>query len=178
MDIASGLHTRLTSVPGFEEKAEKLGRRLNDVRHSKREFDVGRGVKRTGKRLLTVGTDTSVGKMFTSLAIERGMKRRGMNATFRATAQTGIFIAGDGVSVDAVIADFISGAAEWLWPNNEPDRWDVVEGQGCKVRASCAGISLGLLEWKSVVLGKRVSIRVDVGGRRQNKQKNERNIQH
>src|SRR3546814_3789026 len=89
MDIASGLHTRLTSVPGLAEKAEKLGRRLIDVRHPTREFDVGRGVKRTGKRLLTVGTDTSVGKMFTSLAIEREMKRRGMKATFRATGQTG-----------------------------------------------------------------------------------------
>src|SRR3546814_16354275 len=114
MDIASGLHTRLTSVPGLAEKAEKLGRRLIDVRHPTREFDVGRGVKRTGKRLLTVGTDTSVGKMFTSLAIEREMKRRGMKATFRATGQTGLFIAGAGLPVDAVIADFISGTAPWL----------------------------------------------------------------
>src|SRR3546814_15343635 len=68
-----------------------------------------------------------------------------MKATFRATGQTGIFIAGDGISVDAVIADFSSGAAEWLSPNNEPDHWDVIEGQGSLVHASYAGVSLGLL---------------------------------
>jgi uncharacterized NAD-dependent epimerase/dehydratase family protein len=106
---------------------------------------VANGVKRRGRRLLTVGTDCSVGKMFASLAIEREMKARGMKADFRATGQTGIFIAGDGVSVDAVVADFISGAAEWLSPDNDDDHWDVVEGQGSLFHASYAGVSLGLL---------------------------------
>ena len=68
-----------------------------------------------------------------------------MKATFRATGQTGIFIAGDGVSVDAVVADFISGATEWLTPDNDDDHWDVVEGQGSLFHAAYAGVTLGLL---------------------------------
>lgn len=145
MDIASGLHTRLAGIPALAATAERLGRGLLDVRHPTRSFDVASGVKRRGKRLLTVGTDCSVGKMFASLAIEREMKSRGMKSDFRATGQTGIFIAGDGVSVDAVVADFISGAAEWLSPDNDDDHWDVVEGQGSLFHASFAGVSLGLL---------------------------------
>lgn len=145
MDIASGLHMRLTDLPGVAAKAEKLGRTLYDARHPTRDFATGKGHKRSGKRLLTVGTDVSVGKMFTSLAIEKEMKARGMKADFRATGQTGIFIAGDGVSVDAVVADFISGATEWLSPDNDEDHWDVIEGQGSLFHAAYAGVTLGLL---------------------------------
>ena len=145
MDIASGLHMRLTDLPGVAAKAEKLGRTLYDARHPTRDFATGKGHKRSGQRLLTVGTDVSVGKMFTSLAIEKEMKARGMKADFRATGQTGIFIAGDGVSVDAVVADFISGASEWLSPDNDEDHWDVVEGQGSLFHAAYAGVTLGLL---------------------------------
>lgn len=145
MDIASGLHMRLTDLPGIGEKAGKLGRQLYDARHPTRDFATGKGHKRSGKRLLTVGTDVSVGKMFTSLAIEKEMKARGMKCDFRATGQTGIFIAGDGVSVDAVVADFISGASEWLSPDNDEDHWDVVEGQGSLFHAAYAGVTLGLL---------------------------------
>lgn len=144
-DIASGLHTRLNAIPEIADAAARLDRRLFDVRHPTQNFDVANGVKRRGRRLLTVGTDCSVGKMFASLAIEKKMKARGMKADFRATGQTGIFIAGDGVSVDAVVADFISGAAEWLSPDNDDDHWDVVEGQGSLFHASYAGVSLGLL---------------------------------
>ena len=144
-DIASGLHTRLDSVPALAAKAVQAGRQLIDVRYPKEEFNVGNGIKRTGKRLLTVGTDCSVGKMYTALAIEREMQARGLNATFRATGQTGIFIAGNGVSVDAVVADFIAGATEALSPDNEPDHWDLIEGQGSLFHASYAGVSLGLL---------------------------------
>jgi uncharacterized NAD-dependent epimerase/dehydratase family protein len=145
MDVASGLHMRLTDLPGFAAKAKRLGRNLYDARHPTRDFAVGKGKFRTGKRLLTVGTDVSVGKMFTSLSIEAEMKARGMKADFRATGQTGIFIAGDGVSVDAVVADFISGATEWLSPDNDADHWDIIEGQGSLFHASYAGVSLGLL---------------------------------
>lgn len=145
MDIASGLHTRLGGIERLATAAKRTGRRLIDVRHPRREFAVAAGSRRTGKRLLTVGTDCSVGKMFTSLAIEKEMRSRGMKADFRATGQTGIFIAGDGVSVDAVVADFISGATEWLTPENDADHWDVVEGQGSLFHASYAGVSLGLL---------------------------------
>ena len=144
-DIASGLHNRLDSVPAIANAAVKHGCKLFDARHPTREFDVGNGKKRSGMRLLPVGTDCSVGKMYTALAIEREMLTRGINATFRATGQTGIFIAGCGVSVDAVVADFISGATEWLSPANEPDHWDVVEGQGSLFHASYAGVSMGLI---------------------------------
>ncbi|MEQ8443150.1 MAG: N-acetyltransferase DgcN [Alphaproteobacteria bacterium] len=144
-DIASGLHNRLTAIPTLSSLAKEHGRQLFDVRHPTQDFEVAKGSKRPGKRLLTVGTDCSVGKMFTSLAVEKTMKERGMNADFRATGQTGIFIAGAGVSVDAVVADFISGATEWLCPDNDDDHWDVVEGQGSLFHASFAGVSLGLL---------------------------------
>jgi uncharacterized NAD-dependent epimerase/dehydratase family protein len=83
--------------------------------------------------------------MYTALAIEKEMRRRGLKADFRATGQTGILIAGEGVSVDAVVADFISGAVEWLTPANDADHWDLVEGQGSLFHCSFAGVSLGLL---------------------------------
>jgi uncharacterized NAD-dependent epimerase/dehydratase family protein len=145
MDLASGLHRRLTDVPDLRDAASQLGRRLVDVRHPTQEFEVASGEPRTGERLLTVGTDCSLGKMYTSLALEREMRRRGRKADFRATGQTGIFIAGEGVSVDAVVADFISGAVEYLAPANEPDHWDLIEGQGSLFHPSYAGVSLGLL---------------------------------
>jgi uncharacterized NAD-dependent epimerase/dehydratase family protein len=144
-DIASGLHSKLASVPGLGDAAAAKGIQLLDVRHPAQDFDVGRGHKRGGQRLLTVGTDTSVGKMFTTLAIEKELKARGANCTFRATGQTGIFIAGSGVSVDAVVADFISGATEWLSPDNDADHWDLIEGQGSIHHASYAGVTLGLI---------------------------------
>jgi uncharacterized NAD-dependent epimerase/dehydratase family protein len=145
LDLASGLHRRLGDIPAVAEAARRLGRQLFDVRHPTREFEVGTGARRPGKRLLAVGTDCSVGKMYTTLALEQEMRRRAMKADFRATGQTGIFIAGEGVSIDAVVADFISGAVEWLAPANDPDHWDLVEGQGSLFHASYAGVSLGLL---------------------------------
>lgn len=144
-DLAAGLHNRLADVPALREDAEKLGRSIFDVRHPRDTYRVATGEKRSGKRLLPVGTDCSCGKMYTALAIERVMHERGMKAKFRATGQTGILIAGQGVSVDAVIADFISGAVEAIAPVNEPDHWDVIEGQGSLFHASYAGVSTGLL---------------------------------
>src|SRR5690606_34620588 len=114
LDVATGLHRRLGSVPAIAAAAERNGRALHDVRFSDRQFSTGKGTKRPGKRLLTVGTDCSVGKKYAALALEREMRARGLDAEFRATGQTGIFISGRGVAVDAVVADFISGAAEWL----------------------------------------------------------------
>jgi len=144
-DVATGLHRRLASVPEIAEAARRRGVRLHDVRFADREFETGKGVKRPGLRLLTVGTDCSVGKKYTALALEAGMRARGLKADFRATGQTGVFISGRGVAVDAVVADFISGAAEWLSPANDPDHWDVVEGQGSLFHPSFAGVTLGLL---------------------------------
>lgn len=145
MDVMAGMHKRMADIPAIAEAAKRNGRTLHDVRQPSQDFKVGKGYERTGKRVLTVGTDCSLGKMFTSLGLEKEMKARGMNADFRATGQSGIFIAGTGVAVDAVIADFIAGATEWLCPENTPDHWDVVEGQGSLFHPSFAGVSLGLL---------------------------------
>jgi len=145
MDVASGLHTRLDSKPEIANAAKRRRRSLFDVRHSGQEFATGSGAKRSGLRLLTVGTDCSVGKKYTVLALEKAMRARGFNADFCATGQTGIFISGSGVAIDAVAADFISGATEWLSPSNADDHWDLIEGQGSLFHPSFAGVSLGLL---------------------------------
>src|SRR5260221_8086568 len=145
LDLASGLHQRLVDYPQLKEAAARLGRQLFDVRHPTQSFEVATGAKRSGKRLLTVGTDCSVGKMYTSLALEKEMRARGLKADFRATGQTGIFIAGSGVSIDAVVSDFVSGAVEWLCPKNDPDHWDLIEGQGSLFHASYAGVTLALI---------------------------------
>jgi uncharacterized NAD-dependent epimerase/dehydratase family protein len=145
MDLAAGLHNKLSEVPKLRETAARLGRQLFDVRHPARAFPLGTGAKRPGLRLLAVGTDVSSGKMYTTLALEKELKARGRKAEFRATGQTGIFIAGSGVSIDAVVSDFVSGAVETLSPANDPDHWDLVEGQGSLFHASYAGVTLGLI---------------------------------
>lgn len=145
LDVATGLHVRLASIPAISEAARRTGRALHDVRHTSERFATGKGTKRPGLRLLTVGTDCSVGKKYTALALEKEMRARGLDADFRATGQTGVFISGRGVAIDAVVADFIAGAAEWLSPAAAPNHWDVVEGQGSLFHPSFAGVSLGLL---------------------------------
>jgi uncharacterized NAD-dependent epimerase/dehydratase family protein len=145
LDLANGLHDRLADIPDLVALAAANGRHLHDVRHPARTFGVGTGEPRSGRRLLTVGTDCSVGKMYATLALERQMRGRGLACDFRATGQTGIFVAGAGVAVDAVVADFISGAVEWLAPAAAADHWDLIEGQGSLFHPSFAGVSLGLL---------------------------------
>jgi uncharacterized NAD-dependent epimerase/dehydratase family protein len=145
LDAASGLHIRLGSVPAIATAARRFGRALHDLRIPCQSFATGKGTKRTGKRLLTVGTDCSVGKKYTALALERDMRTAGMDADFRATGQTGLLISGKGVPLDAVVADFIAGAAEWLTPDAGDDHWDLVEGQGSLFHPSFAGVTLGLL---------------------------------
>ncbi|WP_027858581.1 N-acetyltransferase DgcN [Marinobacterium jannaschii] len=145
MDIASGLHIRLNAIRDLVAVAERTGQRLIDVREPQVEMVCGNGLPRSGKRLLAVGSDCCVGKMFSTLAIHQEMQRRGINATFRATGQTGILIEGSGVPVDAVISDFIAGVVEQLSPANDPDHWDIIEGQGSLFHPAYAGVSLGLL---------------------------------
>jgi len=144
LDIVSGLHDRLTSVPELAAVAERAGGRLYDVRHQQRRLRIGSGEFRPGKRILTVGTDCMVGKKFTALALEREMRARGMNADFRATGQTGIMIAGEGIALDAVPGDFQAGVVEALCPANAPDHWDVIEGQGSML-SPITSTPLGLL---------------------------------
>lgn len=146
LNVASGLHHRLREVPGLVALAGARGLSLIDVRDPPRNLRVGTGAPRAGRRLLTVGTDCSVGKMYAALALVEGLRARGQAADFRATGQTGILIAdGAGVPVDAVVADFISGAIEALAPARHDGGWDVIEGQGSLFHPSFAGVSTGLL---------------------------------
>ncbi len=148
MDIASGLHDKLVDIPNLKEHAFNKHCQLFDVRHIEGDHQfnqVGTGKKRTGKRLLSVGTDCAVGKMYTSLAIEKSMLQRKLNVDFRATGQTGIFICGTGLSIDAVVSDFVSGAAEAISPANSSEHWDIIEGQGSLYHPSYAAVTLGLV---------------------------------
>ena len=145
MDIVSGLHSPLSDNKDLAEVAARQGCKLIDVRIPDQELGTGTGVKRTGKRLLTVGTDCSLGKKYTALALEKEMRAQGLDADFCATGQTGVMIAGRGLAIDAVVADFISGAAEWISPDADESHWHVIEGQGSLFHPSFAGVSLGLL---------------------------------
>lgn len=145
MDIASGLHNLLTDNPKLVELAAQHGQSLFDVRVPQVDFPIANGKKRSGKRCLAVGTDCSVGKMYTAMAMEKTMRERNMNATFRATGQTGILITGGGIPLDAVVADFMAGAVEWLTPDNDDDHWDLIEGQGSLFHASYSGVTMALV---------------------------------
>ncbi|QQX80064.1 DUF1611 domain-containing protein [Shewanella sp. KX20019] len=145
LNIVSGLHDKLTDIAEIRQAAAAKGLQLTDIRHPQQKFKTANGVSRPGKRLLTVGTDCSVGKMYTSLALDKAMKQHGFDVDFRATGQCGILIAGSGVAIDCVVADFIAGASESLSPANKPLHWDIIEGQGSLSHPAFAGVSLGLL---------------------------------
>lgn len=145
LDIVSGMHVRLASLPQLLDVAERHGRRLVDVRNPPPLIPIANGLPRSGQRLLTVGTDCALGKKYTALALSRGLRARGMDAEFRATGQTGIMIAGSGMPIDAVVSDFVAGAAEVLSPAAAPGHIDVIEGQGSLFHPAFAGVSLGLL---------------------------------
>ena len=144
-DLASGLHNLLRDERDLVELAEQSGRKLHDVRVPTVEYPIANGKNRTGKRCLAVGTDCSAGKMYTAMAIDKLMQARGMKSTFRATGQTGILITGDGVPLDAVIADFMAGSIEYLTPDNDPDHWDLIEGQGSLFHVSYSGVTMALI---------------------------------
>ncbi|PTX57496.1 putative NAD-dependent epimerase/dehydratase family protein [Litoreibacter ponti] len=144
-DIASGLHNLLRDEDEVQRAAKVHGRTLHDVRIPSVAYPIASGVKRSGKRILAVGTDCSVGKMYTGLCMDAEMRARGMKSTFRPTGQTGILITGGGVPLDAVIADFMAGAVEYLTPDNDDDHWDHIEGQGSLFHASYSGVTLALI---------------------------------
>jgi uncharacterized NAD-dependent epimerase/dehydratase family protein len=145
LDVISGMHTRLAEVAPLQAAATRNGRRLIDVRRPPQNIPIATGRKRSGKRLLTVGTDCAIGKKYTALALTRAFLARGVAADFRATGQTGIMIAGSGIPIDAVVADFAAGAAEILSPDAANDHWDVIEGQGSLFHPAYSGVSLALL---------------------------------
>jgi uncharacterized NAD-dependent epimerase/dehydratase family protein len=144
-DLASGLHNLLRDEPDLVAVAAATGRALHDVRVPEVKYPIANGKHRTGKRMLAVGTDCSVGKMYTALAMDEIMRRRGMKSTFRATGQTGILITGDGVPLDAVVADFMAGSIEYLTPDNDADHWDIIEGQGSLFHVSYSGVTMALI---------------------------------
>ncbi len=145
LDIVAGVHTRLSDIERLTAAAAKSGAHLVDVRVPPKTLPVGTGKKRSGKRILMVGTDCAVGKKYTALQMEKDMKRLGWNADFRASGQTGIMIAGKGIPIDSVVSDFLSGAAELLSPDNTDDHWDVIEGQGGIFHPGYSSVTLGLL---------------------------------
>ena len=144
-DIASGLHNLLRDEDELQRAAKVHGRTLHDVRIPSVAYPIANGKKRTGKRILAVGTDCSVGKMYTGLCMDAEMQKRGMKSTFRPTGQTGILITGGGVPLDAVIADFMAGAVEYLTPDNDDDHWDHIEGQGSLFHVSYSGVTMALI---------------------------------
>jgi uncharacterized NAD-dependent epimerase/dehydratase family protein len=145
LDVISGMHTRLAEVAPLQAAATRNGRRLIDVRQPPQNIPIATGRKRSGKRLLTVGTDCAIGKKYTALVLTRAFLTRGIATHFRATGQTGILIAGSGIPIDAVVADFAAGAAEILSPDAANDHWDVIEGQGSLFHPAYSGVSLALL---------------------------------
>ena len=144
-DLASGLHNLLRDEGDLVAAAQTHGCTLHDVRVPSVGYPIANGKKRTGKRCLAVGTDCSVGKMYTAMAMESEMRERGMKATFRATGQTGILVTGGGVPLDAVIADFMAGSIEYLTPDNDEDHWDLIEGQGSLFHVSYSGVTMALV---------------------------------
>ncbi|GMM92587.1 DUF1611 domain-containing protein [Qipengyuania sp. MTN3-11] len=145
LHIVSGMHARLGDVPELAEAARANNVRLIDIRRPPANIPIASGRKRSGKRLLTVGTDCALGKKYTALAMARGFEARGIDVDFRATGQTGILIAGGGIPIDAVVSDFEAGAAEMLSPDAADGHWDIIEGQGSLLHPGFAAVSVGLL---------------------------------
>ena len=145
LDLVSGMHVRLEDVSQLKAAAMRNGCRLIDVRRPPPGIPVANGMRRSGKRLLTVGTDCALGKKYTALALARAFGERGIDVNFRASGQTGILIAGGGIPMDAVVSDFAAGAAEMLSPDADPTHWDEIERQGSLSHPAYAGVSLALL---------------------------------
>jgi len=144
-DLASGLHNLLRDEADLVEAATANSCALHDVRVPSVQYPIANGRKRSGKRCLTVGTDCSVGKMYTAMAMDAEMRKRGLKSSFRATGQTGILITGGGVPLDAVIADFMAGSVEYLTPDNDINHWDHIEGQGSLFHVSYSGVTMALV---------------------------------
>jgi uncharacterized NAD-dependent epimerase/dehydratase family protein len=134
-----GMRKTLPPSPG------RRGGRFTTCGSPSVKYPIANGKPRSGKRCLAVGTDCSVGKMYTSLAMDAEMKKRGLKSSFRATGQTGILITGNGVPLDAVVADFMAGSVEWLTPDNDDDHWDMIEGQGSLFHVSYSGVTMALI---------------------------------
>ena len=144
-DLASGLHNLLRDEADLVAADTANSCALHDVRVPSVHYPIANGKKRSGMRCLTVGTDCSVGKMYTAMAMDAEMRKRGLKSSFRATGQTGILITGGGVPLDAVIADFMAGSVEYLTPDNDINHWDHIEGQGSLFHVSYSGVTMALV---------------------------------
>jgi uncharacterized NAD-dependent epimerase/dehydratase family protein len=146
LDIVSGLHQFLGDDPELAAAAAVRGTRLIDVRRNQeREVAHRRGLRQACLRLHTVGTDCAVGKMVASIEIVRSLARRGVDAKFVATGQTGIMIEGDGCPIDCVVSDFVNGAAERLVLANQHHDVIAIEGQGSIFHPRYSSVTYGLL---------------------------------
>lgn len=148
LDIWSGLHSFVADIPGLAALATRHGVTIHDLRRPPATLDVANGRVRNvdATVVLTVGTDCNIGKMTTQLQLLDAVRARGIRTRFAATGQTGILIEGSGIGVDAVIADFIAGAAEKLVLDCAKDADLVlVEGQGSIIHPSYSGVTYGLL---------------------------------
>jgi uncharacterized NAD-dependent epimerase/dehydratase family protein len=147
-DIWSGLHTFLADDPELVARAQARGVRLQDLRKSPADLPIASGLAKAVEAyvVLAVGTDCNVGKMTAQLQLVRGLRERGLRTRFVATGQTGIMIEGWGIAVDAVVSDFVAGAAERLVLEGAKEA-DVVlvEGQGSINHPGYSAVTLGLL---------------------------------
>jgi uncharacterized NAD-dependent epimerase/dehydratase family protein len=146
--VWNGLHERVLSDPKLAEAAKRGNASVRELREPPSELPIGghRRPREGATVVLTVGSDAAVGKMTASLEIVAALRRMGEKAAFVATGQTGIAIAGEGISVDAVVADFIAGATEMMvCEAAENADWVIVEGQGALTHPGFSGVTLGLL---------------------------------
>src|ERR671935_2000864 len=146
--VWNGLHERVLSDPALAAAAKRGNATVREHRQPPPDLPIGgHRTRREGSFVvLTVGTDAAVGKMTASLEIVEALRRAGKRAAFVATGQTGIAIAGEGIAVDAVVADFIAGAAErMVCDAAESAEWVIVEGQGALTHPGFSGVTLGLL---------------------------------
>ena len=147
-DLWSGLHTFLSDDPLLAERARASGRKLFDLRRPPANLPIASGAAKGTEafRVLAVGTDCNVGKMTAQLQLVDELNQRGVRTRFAATGQTGIMIEGWGIAVDAVVADFVAGAAEQLTLQGaEGADIVLVEGQGSINHPGYSGVTLGLL---------------------------------
>jgi uncharacterized NAD-dependent epimerase/dehydratase family protein len=146
LDVLSGLHAFVSDDPELAEAARKFGRKITDVRkNSERDVTQRKNINEHCLRIHTVGHDCNVGKMVVSLELAIALKKRGKDVKFVATGQTGMMIEGDGCPVDAVVVDFVNGAAEKLVLANQYHEIILIEGQGSITHPRYSAATLGLL---------------------------------
>jgi uncharacterized NAD-dependent epimerase/dehydratase family protein len=149
LDVESGLHERISEDAELGELAQRYGVEVRDLRKPPEGLSVptGANLEVDAKIVLTVGSDCAIGKKTVAVELDLEARRRGLRSVFVPTGQTGIAIAGWGIAVDAVVSDFIAGAAERLVVEGAARGGDVlfVEGQGSLVHPMYSGVTLGLL---------------------------------